>query len=82
MEDSAPTIKINKARPKLTRLDRLLEPGEMLPISRRCKAYACIELIDETDTYGRIPNIIENLPQPLNNLQAVAQNDKITFFGI
>jgi len=82
MEDSAPTMKINKARPKLTRLDKLLEPGEILPISRRFKAYACIELIDETDTYRRIPNVIENLPEPRNNLRAVAKNDKITFFGI
>ncbi len=81
MNDSISTMKVSEVRSKLTRLDKLLKPGEILQISKRGKAYARIELIDETDAYDRVLNVIENLPEPRNNLRAVAQNYKTALYG-
>ncbi len=81
MRESVATMKLSEARAKLTQLDKLLKPGEILQISRRGKAYARIELIDESDDYDRVLNAIENLPKPKNKLRAVAQNYKTTLYG-
>ena len=74
-------MKISEARSKLTQLDKLLKPGEVLQINKRGKAYAIIELIGELDGYDRVLNAIESLPEPKKKLLAVAQNYKSNLYG-
>ena len=81
MTNSVSKIKISEARSKLTHLDKLLKPGEALQINKRGKAYAIIKLIGELDDYDRVLNAIENLPEPKEKLQAVAQNYKYRLYG-
>ena len=81
MRNSISKIKISEARSKLTQLHKLLKPGEALQISKRGKAYARIELIEEMDGYDRVLNAIEDLPEPKGKLRAVAQNYKSKLYG-
>jgi hypothetical protein len=81
MSDSVLKIKISEARSKLTRMDKLLKPGETLQINKRGKAYARIELVGETDMYDKVLNSIEDLPEPKGRLRAVAQNYKSKLYG-
>ena len=81
MGDSLPEIKLSEARSKLTRLDKLLKPGEALQINKRGKPYARIELIGETDRYDRVLESIDSLPEPKGKLRAVAQNYKSILYG-
>ncbi|HEA67877.1 MAG TPA: hypothetical protein ENI07_13800 [Desulfobacterales bacterium] len=74
-------MKLSDARAKLTQLDKLLKPGEVLEISKRGKPYARLELINETDIYKKVLNSIENLPEPKRKLKAVAQNYKSILYG-
>lgn len=74
-------MKVSEARSKLTRLDRLLKPGEALQINKRGKAYARIELIGEADRYDRVLESIESLPGPKGKRRAVAQNYKSILYG-
>ena len=81
MRNSVSKIKISEARSKLTQLDKLLKPGETLQINRRDKAYARIELIGEIDSYDRVLNAIESLPETKEKLREVAQNYKSKLYG-
>jgi len=81
MKNAVSKINISEARSKLTKLDKLLKPGEALQINKRDKAYARIELIGEMDDYDRVLNAIENLPEPKGKLRAVAQNYKSKLYG-
>ena len=81
MKNSVSEIKISEARSKLTQLDKLLKPGETLQINRRDKAYARIELIGEIDSYDRVLNAIESLPETKGKLREVAQNYKSKLYG-
>ena len=81
MKTAVSKIKISEARSKLTQLDKLLKPGEVLQINKRGKAYAIIELIGGLDAYDRVLNAIESLPEPKEKLQAVAQNYKSKLYG-
>jgi hypothetical protein len=69
-------INLSEARAKLTRLDKILKPGEVLHITRRGKAYARLELITETDRYDEVLKTIEALPEPNGKKQAIAQSYK------
>ncbi len=69
-------LKISEARSKMTRLDKILKPGEVLHITRRGKAYARLELIAETNRYDEVLKSIEALPEPKGKKQAVAQSYK------
>ena len=69
-------IKLSEARSKLTQLDKLLKPGEVLQISKRGKAYARLELIGDMDRYEAVLKSIEALPEPKDKLRPVAQNYK------
>jgi len=75
------TIKLSEARSKLTQLDKLLNPGEALQVSKRGKAYARIELLGEMDRYDAVLNSIEGLPEPKEKLQPVAQSYKSVLYG-
>ena len=81
MKNSVSEIKISEARSKLTQLDKLLKPGEALQINKRDKAYARIELIGEMDSYDRVLNAIESLPETKGKLREVAQNYKSKLYG-
>ena len=85
MKESVTEIKISEARSKLTQLDKLLKPGEVLQINKRGRAYANIELVGESDGhedgYEKVLNAIEKLPEPEGKLQAVAQNYKTKLYG-
>ena len=81
MENPVSKMKVSEARSKLTQLDKLLKPGEVLQINKRGKAYARIELIGETDRYDRVLNSISSLPEAKGRLRAVAQKYKSILYG-
>jgi hypothetical protein len=66
-------IKLSEARSKMTRLDKILKPGEVMHITRRGKAYARLELITEPDRYEEVLKSIESLPEPKRKKQSIAQ---------
>ena len=70
------TMKLSEARSKMTQLDKILKPGEVLHITKRGKAYARLELITESDRYDEILKSIEALPEPNGKPQPVAQSYK------
>ena len=74
-------LKLSEARSKLTQLDKLLKPGEVLQLTKRGKAYARIELLGEMDRYGAVLKSIEALPEPKEKLRPVAQNYKSVLYG-
>ena len=81
MKNTVSSIKISEARASLTRLDKLLKPGEALQINKRGKAYAIIELVENIDPYEKVLNAIEGLPEPDENLRTVAENYKENLYG-
>ncbi len=69
-------LKLSEARSKLTQLDKLLRPGQVMQITKRGKAYAHIELVGEMDRYESVLESIENLPESKKKLRAVSQRYK------
>lgn len=78
-----PLIKLSmsEARSKLTRLQNLLEPGQILQISKRGKPYARIELVGDVDPFDSVLRAIAALPEPEGELQPVAENYKTLLYG-
>jgi hypothetical protein len=78
-----PLIKLSmsEARSKLTRLHNLLEPGQILQISKRGNPYARIELVGDTDRFDSVLKSIDALPEPEEKLQPVAENYKSFLYG-
>ena len=74
-------LKLSEARSKLTQLDKLLKPGEVLQLTKRGKAYARIELLGDMDRYEVVLKSIEALPEPKEKLRPVAQNYKSMLYG-
>ncbi len=74
-------LKLSEARSKLTQLDKLLKPGEVLQIDKRGKAYARIELLGEMDPYEKVLKSIDALPEPKGRLRPVAQDCKSFLYG-
>jgi hypothetical protein len=60
----------------MTRLDKILKPGEVMQITRRGKIYARLELIAESDRYDEVLKSIESLPEPKGKKQSIAQANK------
>lgn len=58
------TISISEAREKLTQLEKILKPGEIIEITRRSRQYARIELLGKKDRYQQILDSIDALPEP------------------
>ena len=81
MGESILKLKLSEARIKLTRLDKILKPGESLEISKRGKPYARIELLGDVDHYEQVLQSIEALPEPFTELQPVAENYKSVLYG-
>ncbi|MBW2608796.1 MAG: hypothetical protein JRC68_00430 [Deltaproteobacteria bacterium] len=69
-------MKLSEARAKMTQLDKILKPGEVLHITKRGKAYARLELITESDRYDEVLKSIEALPEPNGRPRSVAQSYK------
>lgn len=74
-------MKVSEARSKLTRLDKLLQPGEVIQLTRRGKKYARIELTGEMDRYESVLKSIEALPEPKGKLRSAARNYKAILYG-
>jgi|GEM_PF-1023929 len=77
-------LKVSEARDKLTRLDKILKPGEFLQVTRRGKDYARIELEGGIDPYDAVLRSIESLPEPEpdETLRPVARNYKTVVYGM
>ncbi len=82
MEKETIKLNVSEARDKLTQLDKLLKPGDIMQITRRGKAYARMELMGEIDPYEEVLNSIEALPEPENTLQPVARRYKSFLYGM
>ena len=74
-------MKISDARSKLTRLDKLLQPGEVIQLTKRGKDYARIELTEEMDRYEAVLKSIETLPEPKGKLRSAARKYKSILYG-
>ncbi|MEW6186526.1 MAG: hypothetical protein AB1585_12400 [Thermodesulfobacteriota bacterium] len=66
-------VKLSEARSKMTRLDKILKPGEVMHITRRGKAFARLELITEPDRYEEVLRSIEALPEPKGKKRSISQ---------
>ena len=75
------TIKLSEARSKMTQLDKILKPGEVLQITKRGKAYARLQLITESDRYDEVLKSIEALPDSNGKKRPVAQSYKSFLYG-
>ena len=75
------TIKLSEARSKMTQLDKIIKPGEVLHITKRGKAYARLELITERDRFDEVLDSIEALPEPKGKTRSVAQSYKSLLYG-
>jgi len=76
MEKQIIRLKVSETRSKLTQLDKLLKPGQILEVTRRGKAYARIELVGDENPYEEVFRSIEALPEPEDELEPVAENYK------
>jgi hypothetical protein len=80
-ENAVLKLNLSEARAKLTQLDKLLKPGEVLVVNKRGKPYARIELLGDIDRYGQVLESIESLPEPSDELVSVAENYKSILYG-
>ena len=78
-----PVLKMNlsDARSKLTQLDKLLKPGEIIQLTKRGRKYARIELTGGIDRYEVVLKSIETLPEPKEKPRPAARNYKSILYG-
>lgn len=81
MGEPVKKMKLSDARSKLTQLDKLLKPGEVIQLTRRGKNYARIELDREIDRYEAVLKSIEALPESNEKPRQVARNYKSILYG-
>ncbi|GBE17316.1 hypothetical protein BMS3Abin15_01157 [bacterium BMS3Abin15] len=81
MGEPVKKMKLSDARSKLTQLDKLLKPGEVIQLTRRGKNYARIELTGEMDRYEAVLKSIEALPESKEKPRPVARNYKSILYG-
>lgn len=74
-------MKLSEARSKLTQLDKLLQPGEVIQLTKRGRKYARIELGGDTDRYEAVLKSINALPEPKEKLRPVAKSYKSVLYG-
>lgn len=75
-------LSVSEAREKLTKLDQILEPGEILEITRRNKQYARIELLGGKDRYQQVLDSIDALPESKSKRKGnVARRYKKYLYG-
>jgi len=76
MKKTTLTLPVSKAREKLTKLDKILKPGEILQITKRRKNYAKVELTGGKNRIDEVLKSIKDLPEPKEKLRNVAENYK------
>ena len=76
------TLNVSEARSKLTQLDKILNPGETLEITRNGKTYARIELVRDIDPYEEVLKSIDSLPESDDQRHSVARNYKKILYGM
>ena len=81
MGDSVLKLKLSEARSRLTRLHKLLKPGQALQVNKRGRPYARIELLGEIDPYEKVLQSLEALPEPQEALRPVACSYKSFLYG-
>ena len=81
MGEPVKKMKLSDARSKLTQLDKLLKPGEVMQLTRRGRNYARIELTGEMDRYEAVLKSIEALPEAKEKPRPVAGNYKSILYG-
>ncbi|MCL5966470.1 MAG: hypothetical protein M1550_04550 [Deltaproteobacteria bacterium] len=74
-------LSITEAREKLTRLDRILRPGEAVEISRRGRPFARLELLPPPDPAAGVIEIIGSLPSGKGKKKRVAARYKDLLYG-
>lgn len=75
-------LSVSEAREKLTKLDQILKPGEVLEITRRNQQYARIELLGGKDRYQQVLDSIDALPESKNKRKRnVARRYKKYLYG-
>lgn len=73
-------MKLSEARSKLTQLDKLLQPGEVIQLTKRGRKYARIELVGDMDRYEAVLKSIDALPEPKEKLRPLAKNYKFILY--
>jgi len=81
MKEQLIKLNMSEARSKLTQLHSLLEPGQVLQITKRGKPYARVELVSDTDHFESVLKSIDALPEPKEKLQPAAENYKSLLYG-
>ncbi len=81
MGEAVLKMKLSDARSKLTQLDKLLQPGEVIQLTKRGKKYARIELLGEMGRYETVLKSIESLPEPKGKPRPIARNYKSILYG-
>lgn len=69
-------LNISETRNKITQLDKLMEPGDILEVRRKGKPYAIIKLIQEEDPFERVLKLVNSLPEDNGESKHVAENYK------
>jgi len=81
MKEPLLKLKMSEARSRLTQLHKLLEPGQVLQITKRGKPYAIVELLGDIDPYESVLQSINKLPEPEKDLKPVSENYKSFLYG-
>ena len=81
MKEPLLKLKMSEARSRLTHLHKILEPGQVLQITKRGKPYALVELLGDIDPYESVLQSIDKLPEPENDLKPVSENYKSFLYG-
>ena len=69
-------LNISETRNKITQLDKLIEPGDILEVTKKGKPYAMIRLIQDEDPYERVSRLIDSLPKGHGKPKRIAENYK------
>lgn len=69
-------LNISETRNKITQLDKLIKPGDVLEVTRKGKPYAIIRLIQDEDPYEKVLNLINSLPETDESPKHGAENYK------
>ncbi|MGA1842556.1 MAG: hypothetical protein ACMUIU_18230 [bacterium] len=69
-------LSISETRNKITQLDKLIGPGDVLEVTKKGKPYAIIRLIQDEDLYEKVSRLINSLPKGHGKPESIAENYK------
>jgi len=69
-------LSISETREKITQLDKLMKPGDILEVTRNGKPYVIIQLTQDENPYENVLKLIDSLPEGKGELKNVAENYK------